>query len=316
MAKTKKESIPVSDKVWMFTRACNYAPEKTFLLSFKEDRSNIPQDITQILIFKPNGLAHAMITWQAIGIAAVTKPQVSIVIVGAVGNVWEASNGMSESVIDKSDEGPASRGILRDVRCIGDHAYACGMKRQVYRREANGKWTRFDKGTLSPLESGEITGFNSIDGFSEDDIYAVGWGGEIWHCIKGKWQQEKSPTKLKLERVVCAADGYVYAVGQCGIIIRGKNNHWEIIEQKETDQQFWGAVWYWNRLWLATTEAVFTLNKKNKLEKVQITPNNEPITCGWLDANFDQMWSVGAKHLFKTTDGKCWEQVFTEEQKK
>lgn len=316
MAKTKKKSIPVSVKNWTLTKSYRYAKEKAVVLSFY-DKGFEEHSITEVLFFKPKGLSSNILQWQAIAVAFVENPEAVLLVIGPNGEVSEARmNGFSETNIDKSKKSPAYYGVLRDVRCIGDHAYACGMKRQVYRREENGKWTRFDKGTLSPLESGEITGFNSIDGFSEDDIYAVGWGGEIWHCIKGKWKQEKSPTKLKLERVVCAADGYVYAVGQFGIIIRGKNSHWEIIEQKETEEQFWGAIWYWNTLWLATTEAVFTLNNKNKLERVQITSNNEPITCGWLDANFDQMWSVGAKHLFKTTDGKRWEQVFTEEQKK
>lgn len=304
--------VKYSDESWMFTRSCNYAEGKSFLLSFFDDGTDVPKDVTQVLFIKPGGLSHFMTAWQAVAICAVFVPAITGLVISGDGRVLEGSKGFSETVIDDSIEGPAYRGVLRDVRQIGDHAYACGMKRQVYRRETDGKWTRFDKGVVLPLTSGEIAGFNSIDGFSEDDIYAVGWGGEIWHCAKGAWEKIESPTNIKLERVVCAGDGQVYAVGQCGIILRGRGHGWDIVEQAETKEQFWGTAWHLDRLWLATASAVYVLDPEDDLKKIEIIPDGEKITCGWLDAGFGVMWSVGAKHLFRTTDGIKWEQVFTD----
>lgn len=69
-----------------------------------------------------------------------------------------------EEIIDDSNQGPRGRGPIRDLRLVGGYLYACGMSRQVYRREAPGTWVRRDEGVVLPLGSTSIAGFNSIEG--------------------------------------------------------------------------------------------------------------------------------------------------------
>lgn len=73
-------------------------------------------------------------------------------------------------------------------------------------------------------------GFEDIAGFSSGDIYAVGWGGEIWRYEKGQWRRLRSPVASNLNAVCCAPDGYVYVAGDDGAFLKGLDDKWEVIE--------------------------------------------------------------------------------------
>lgn len=105
---------------------------------------------------------------------------------------------------------------MREIRAIGQHAYAVGMGRAVYRCEGVANWRRVDNGVSADLQLDSDSGFNPIDGFNEQDIYAVGWNGEIWHYFESQWKKRKNLTDLALQRVICAPDGFVYIVDSEG----------------------------------------------------------------------------------------------------
>ena len=128
-----------------------------------------------------------------------------------------------------------------------------------------------------------------------------------WQCNKGNCKKITSPTNIKLERVICAGDGNVYAVGQVGTILYGRNGRWKVLAHNATTEQFWGATWFNDRLWVATSDSVYEVSKDKVVTKVNIAQGK--ITCGWLDSGFGVMWSVGHKYLYRTTDGFKWEIV-------
>ena len=161
---------------------------------------------------------------------------------GLYGRIHVAkADGFSEEYVDNSVEGPPDRGVLRDIRLIGDHVYVTGMKRQVYRRESPSIWSRQDRGVVIPTVDNIVAGFNSIDGFSENNIYAVGWSGEIWHYDGKIWQDVASPTNIKLERIICVDPDKVYICGQAGILIKGNHNRFKVIDHNSTRDDF--GVW-------------------------------------------------------------------------
>jgi len=76
-------------------------------------------------------------------------------------------------------------------------------------------------------------------------------------------EQIVSPTNLTLYRVVCGGDGKVYCCGEKGIIISGREQKWEVIDQDETDETFWGATWFKDHLYLSTANGLFILKNQN-----------------------------------------------------
>jgi hypothetical protein len=247
------------------------------------------------------------IEWSANAISAVEKPELCVIAMGGNGEIHIATpTGFAEEQVDSSTEGPGSRGMLRDLRYIGGHFYVAGMGRQVYRREGSNRWVRCDAGVVIPAKDAVIAGFNSIDGFSEQQIYAVGWGGEIWLFDGRAWSAVDSPTNMKLERVICVAPDTVYACGQSGLLLKGIRDKWEIVDHGGPRDQFWGMEWFQDKLWLATDDAVYCLQADNELKRVDFGPSDGAITCGWLHSGRGSLWSVGEEHLLSTTDGVRW----------
>jgi len=57
---------------------------------------------------------------------------------------------------------------------IAERAFIVGMRRMVYRCDGVAMWTRIDQGVRCAEDDESDAGFNSIHGFNETDIYAVG----------------------------------------------------------------------------------------------------------------------------------------------
>jgi hypothetical protein len=204
--------------------------------------------------------------------------------------------------------GPENRGDLREVRGIaGGRAYAVGTARQAYVRVDRDTWERIDQTAQSEKANMTEKSFESIDGFTETDIYAVGWDGEIFHYDGKQWQQKKSPTKLALSKVRCALDGYVYACGQSGVVVRGKEDDWEIIGKGVTDEDLWGLEFFEGKLYVASMYQLYQFDGK-ELTPIKFGRCEPPSTCYHLSASKGVMWSIGAKDLLEF-NGKTWKSV-------
>jgi len=230
--------------------------------------------------------------------------------------VCVAENGMSASLgggkltlecIALGADSPSSNGPLVEVRsvCRGK-AWAVGTSRQAYRKEDIGNWLRMDQTSKSsdPQERANSC-FHSIDGFSESEIYCVGWEGEIWRFDGMSWSQCLSPTNLTLYKVRCCSDGYVYACGQLGTIIRGRGDSWGIIQQEETEEHLRSLAFFKGKLYLVSSNLAYELSGK---KFVQLRDDFTATTCGELDANEDVLISVGLKDIM-LFDGQNWQKL-------
>jgi hypothetical protein len=241
------------------------------------------------------------------GICSVRGPHPEILTMCLDGVIHSAGpNGFSTEFVDRTSEGPIHRGVLREIRAVGPDVFVVGLGRQVYRRRRAGVWERWDQGVVDPLGSDRVVGFESIDGFGGVELYAVGLAGEIWfHDGKG-WSQVNSPTNVVLEKVTCSPDGRAYIGGQLGILIRGRGDAWEIVEHEATEETFWDMAWFDGRLWLSTTEALFTLHG-DELKEVDMGLKVKP-SCRYLDAADGALWSFGSKNLVYF-DRTTWNEV-------
>jgi hypothetical protein len=238
------------------------------------------------------------------GICVVEEPGPKVLSVGVDGEVDVATlPGFSKEQVDPSDRGPSYSVLLRCVRVIGGRAYAAGMARLFYRREAQGRWVSQDQGLFMPRgKRTRALGIMSIDGTAQGDIYAVGYKGQIWHYDGDAWLQEDSPTNVLLSGVRCASKREVYVCGMAGTILRGTAGQWRALEQDLTTEDFWGIALFKKRVYFANHEGVFRLDG-DELTKIDVGTG---VSTAYLDANKDIMWSVGHKDILSTSDGIRW----------
>ncbi|HWG80629.1 MAG TPA: hypothetical protein VN681_12685 [Stellaceae bacterium] len=246
-------------------------------------------------------------------VCVVFEPERNSLMMGVDGTVVRGTaKGFDEEQVDAGHEAPRNVGDLREIRRIGKRAYVIGMRRMAYRCDGPARWTRIDQGVRCGVDDTADAGFNSIHGFGEAEIYAAGWDGEIWKYDGKRWTAVDSPTNLALFRVVCGGDGKAYACGQRGTVIAGRDTQWTVIHQDATKDDFYGATWFKNKLYLATAKGLFSL-VGDTIEPIEIKSEKKlKITAkcfNRLDASEDAMWSVGLKMAMWTEDGVNWTEL-------
>lgn len=128
---------------------------------------------------------------------------------------------------------PFYKGGINNARCIGEHFYAVGFDRKVYRYNGVDDWAFISESAYADdlKVDGIKGGFESIDGFSETDIYAAGGEGHVWHYNGQIWDRVDIPTNEDLYSICCADDGHVYIGGSSHTVLRGRGEQWKIISK-------------------------------------------------------------------------------------
>jgi hypothetical protein len=237
--------------------------------------------------------------WPAIAMATTKPPGHTGVVValGADGRFWE---GQPETLLESTGRFETNKGQIRSSACIDDIIFACGMGRTVLRRVACGEWQEF--GPADDVDGEKVVGFEDLDGFSQSEIYAVGWGGEIWLYNGTYWLQAKSPVRGTLNAVFCAEDGVVYIAGDNGVLLRGRQHTWEVVDSgiaaDITDIAFHGGI-----LYAATDSAIYCLGEGGLIEEDNFTSGEAPTTCLLLLKAQDGIVSLGPKDMWRKTNG-------------
>lgn len=235
--------------------------------------------------------------WDSTALAVARAPEEKVVLIGEDGDVvtYVGGNTTQEAITPP----PV---MIRNAREIGGHVYACGMKRQVYRRMGERQWV--DMSAPRAGDTDEL-GFEAIDGYSENEIYAVGWSGELWQYDGTAWHERVSPTNVILTAVCCGVDGVVYAAGQGGILVRGRNDIWSVVQwEDEITADFWDLCWFQDKLYLATMSGLYTLDR-NALVPVEFGDMG-PVTCYSLTTAEGVLWSIGREDV-ASFDGSLWQ---------
>jgi hypothetical protein len=236
--------------------------------------------------------------WASAAICVVRSPTEKMLAVSAEGHVttYVAGNIGSELVR------PEPR-TLTALATIGGHAYACGMHREVFVRTDEGVW----RAISAPKPQRRVpAGFEAIAGFDEQNIYAVGWRGEIWQRTDGRWTQRDSPVNIVLTGVCCADDGFVYACGQNGALIKGRNDQWLALDHQLPVEDFWDIHRFGDRVYVASFGGLFEI-KDDVVQPVDFG-EDAPGTCHRLTSAEGVLWSVGAEDVF-SFDGTAWQRI-------
>lgn len=282
----------------VFVRGAARYHDLVYILS--KGKSLLEQDIAHasVICVDQGGWADAINTeWDTTAIAVAQSPSEKAVVVGEDGDVVTYVGGKSDR--EKITPDPV---MIRNARCIGGHVFACGMKRQVYKRVDEGKWVDHS----APFPGGNVTaGFEAIDGYSDSEIYAVGWSGEIWEYDGSNWVDRGSPANLILSSVCCASNNVVYICGQQGVLIKGRRSAWEIVQwEDDVSVDLWDLCWFQDKLYVATMSNLYTLDGNNLVE-VDFGEIETP-TCYNLTSAEGVLWSIGRDDV-ASFDGKKWQ---------
>jgi photosystem II stability/assembly factor-like uncharacterized protein len=178
-----------------FIRGVSSRPDRVFIIS--KGKALMKDDVahTSVVAFEQGKWADCVNTdWDSTAIAVARLPAPQLVTVGENGAVVLYLGG-GKVAKEKITPEPVA---IRNARGIAGYVFACGMKRQVYKRVDKRKWQDI---SAPGAEVEEPVGFEAIDGYSDKEVYAVGWSGEIFQYDGAKWAKRESPTSLILSSV-------------------------------------------------------------------------------------------------------------------
>lgn len=198
-------------------------------------------------------------------------------------------------------------GYVYAIRQIGSSLYVCGSNRQVYRRAGEGQWLHVDQGILLPPEDTSMRCLMDIAGLSDNAIYAVGYGGEVFYFDGNDWMLIDTRLDEDLFKIKIVSEREVYVVGANGTLLRGNHRDgFTNLSAIEDNQRFTGIEVFEGRIFLASNLGLFVFDKVQK----KILPYHtglapELTDCHVLEAKDGVMWSIGFKDI-ASFDGSRW----------
>lgn len=231
------------------------------------------------------------LSWTSAALCHPGWTNIEFVAVGKHGKIACLSSDGSCQEIDLKERFPTEVDyLIRAAKVIAGAIYIVGTAHKMFRLTSS-----LDVENLSVPESqralcGYSTGFEAVDGFDENEIYAVGWEGEIWFFNGNSWVQMDSPTNLINTSVLCATDSQVYIVGQMGNILIGRREQWHIVAT-EVDADLWDIAYFDGHIYCCSMKQLFMLNGE-LLDPISLAPVF-PTTFAKLHSVGHAMLSVG-----------------------
>lgn len=292
----KKEGITFID---------GFSPRKELMgvIAYPSELEDTDIEFTRFYMYKPFESAWAQREFDHdIVSITFTPPDRTWHLLSKRGSHIQSAPGIKKEIeIKDAGTGPNKYGYVSQIRSIGDHLYVCGFCRQVYRFE-NNNWVHCDSGILAPAKEIEFN-LMSIDGTSENDIYVVGWKGEIFHYNGASWKKFEIQTNLNINRVRCVNRDLIYACGDKGIFIKGSGSSWEVFKSPEVNEDLWGLEVFKDTPYISSLKGLY---KFDGYDLIPVETGLKPKIDGYrLHANDDILWSFGNRSL-AFFDGKIW----------
>jgi hypothetical protein len=204
-----------------------------------------------------------------------------------------------EIVIETADTGPGLYGYVNAMREIAGELYVCGFRRQVYRLVGD-EFIHLHSEILASYEERGFS-FESIDGTSRENLYAVGRQGEVFGYDGLSWRAFDVPTNRTLTSVRCDGDSTVYACGYNGVVIRSTGGMWEDVSDPDFREHIWGMEIFEGIPYFSFLGGVVRLNGST-MERVLNKSGYK------LHARNGVMWSFGNDDLY-FYNGRDWHEV-------
>lgn len=205
------------------------------------------------------------------------------------------------SIIEDVDEDDPPT-VFRFAKTIAGQLYAGGTDRFLFRQASTG-WERVSSEAM--VNSPEAGSAEGLAGFGPDELYAVGWDGEIHTNHGGEWHRVQSPVELILNDADVLGDR-VYIGGQTGVILEGRGSEWGVIENEEMPDDIWSVCGFQDAVYFASTSGILRL-RDGELSLVRALGPDLRSTMT-LFTGPSGLWSVGSSDI-ALFDGESWRTI-------
>jgi hypothetical protein len=249
--------------------------------------------------------------WQTADIATAASGDRRTLALSAEGDamVLGTDTKQESHVTGPGENGPQELGFLKRVISINNTFFAVGMHKQCYRFDD--QWSVLNEG-MDLTAAG--VGIEAIDGSSVDDLYAVGWGGHIWHFDGTRWRPQPRLVEFMLHDVCCAGDGRVYACGRMGLLIALTSVGWRQLRQNTLKETILRLAWFQDQLFALTKTAVYVVESRisSSGEEAHWLRRSDPPkwveSYSDLKSSGDSLWALGRKDIL-AFDGTNWKRI-------
>ncbi|MEY0596034.1 hypothetical protein AB7309_22380 [Providencia manganoxydans] len=193
----------------------------------------------------------------------------------------------------------------QNIKCIDGYAYYVGSSRKIYKRVDIGKWERIQNGIPGGKTNSDM-GFRDLDGFSEQDMYAVGGEGDVWHYNGEMWIPCGFPSNEQLSAVLCAPDGYVYIGGEGGSLWRGREFQWEKLYHGGSTILLNQLRWFEGKVWACDDYRLQCWDGNDMVRPMDGDKN--VIASGHMDVR-DGILVVADSYNVDLYDGTSWHKI-------
>lgn len=240
----------------------------------------------------------ATVEWNAISLCVPKKPTELMLAVSAKGETFSILGG------NKPNHSIPTEERLNRLTVVDGFALTCGEKGVIYKRNNTGNWLNYSI-PAEMLNENVIANLKAARGFSLNEIYAVGDGGEIWLRTKDEWSLVNSPTKADLSEIICVNNDKCYIVGKEGTLIIGRENSWKQIKTNITDK-FCDLQYFNGRIYVSTENNIYEYSD-NELKVIDFN-GDKPNSCCKLTSSEKYLWSIGKNDIFNF-DGQQWSRI-------
>ncbi len=194
--------------------------------------------------------------------------------------------------------------ILRHVQSIANSTYCVDNMGGIFQLdEPNNKWLRIFPGDLKSADGGQPM-FNAITGFASDDLYAVGFGGQIWHFDGQSWSQKSSPTTYILTNATVMKD-LVVICGVGGVLVQGRDDSFEALKEGDNPSGSLFGLAALGDIALLANEAGMTYYVKPG----SITIAEDLLPSNYFTKGPSGLWATSS-HLIRLFDGEKTDLIY------
>ncbi|WP_431261971.1 WD40/YVTN/BNR-like repeat-containing protein [Roseateles chitinivorans] len=283
------------------------------------DRSLRPKRLITFFRDKPEGArygAREFEEWGPLRLGAMSAPKSQLLLFEQHGQqVYVVGSGEAgfEVPLNRDNPNLPPFGLVDRIKTFEGHAYLCGAYRSFGKRLGVDRYESYTDAIPEVPEDDPLylrDGFADFDMFAEDDVYAAGGKGDVWHFNGKTWRQIHLSTNAWLNTVCCGGDGMVYISGYEGRTFMGRDDTWTQIQEGGIYLGWRDMVWFEDRAWAVSENGLWAI-KDGKVEFQNHLLEPEIAVCsGNLYVNDGVMLMAGLGGACFRENGE-WHSIFT-----